>query len=134
MCSFIFLSSRFVTYGLSFILGKFCLEKTPLNFGSSLKYLVMSILLKGWSGTKKFYPYFLFLLFLLLFQQQLLLLKKVKVVPLELPKKLTKHQEIHLLFFISCYTIWVTPSINTPKIFLWFYGFYNIIHIFIRNE
>ena len=39
----LFLSSRFMT---SFILGKLFLEKTPLNLGSLLKYLVISMLLK----------------------------------------------------------------------------------------
>ena len=34
------------------------------------------------------------------------------------PKMLIQHQEIHLLvFFISCFTASVTPSINTPKSF-----------------
>ena len=32
------------------------------------------------------------------------------------PKRLTKQQQIQLLvFFISCFTVSVTPSINTPK-------------------
>ena len=48
------LSSRFMTYTPSFILGKLSLEKAPLNLGLLLKYLVISILLKGWSGTKIF--------------------------------------------------------------------------------
>ena len=41
-------------------------------------------------------------------------LTKLKAVPLKHLKKLTKHQEILLLiFFISCFTVSVTPSINT---------------------
>ena len=48
---------------LSFILGKLFLEKMLLNLGLLLKYLVILILLKGWSGTKKFCLYILFLLF-----------------------------------------------------------------------
>ena len=41
-------------------------------------------------------------------------LTKLKTVPLKHLKKLTKHQEILLLiFFISCFTVSVTPSINT---------------------
>ena len=59
------LSSRYMTYALSFILGKLSLAKTPLNLGSKLKYLVISVLIKGWSGTKYLYEcyYVLFLLF-----------------------------------------------------------------------
>ena len=33
-------------------------------------------------------------------------------------------------FFISCFTVSVTPSINTPKS----YDFNNFIYIFIRNK
>ena len=32
--SLLFLSSKFITYAPSFILGKLSLEKTPLNLGS----------------------------------------------------------------------------------------------------
>ena len=51
------LSSRFMTHTPSFVLGNLSLEKTLLNLGLSLKCLGISILLKGWSGTKNFYPY-----------------------------------------------------------------------------
>ena len=51
------LSSKFLTYARSFIVGKLSFEKLPLNLASYLKYLVFSILLKGWSGTKNFDPY-----------------------------------------------------------------------------
>ena len=57
MCSLNFLSLRFITYCSSFILGKAILEKAPLNTSSKLKDLVVSILLKGWSGTKKILLY-----------------------------------------------------------------------------
>ena len=39
----LYLSSKFISYALSFILGKLSLEK---NLGSQLKYLVISILPK----------------------------------------------------------------------------------------
>ena len=47
----------------SLILDNFVFEKTPLNLGWQLKYLVISILFKGWRRTKNFYPYMLFLFF-----------------------------------------------------------------------
>ena len=50
---------RFMTYVPFFILGKLSIEKTPLNLCSQLKYLVISILVIGWSRTKHFYPYIL---------------------------------------------------------------------------
>ena len=60
------LSSRFMTYVLSFILGKWSPQKTPLKLGSSFKYLVILILLRWWSRTKNFYPYgpYYFIIFL----------------------------------------------------------------------
>ena len=66
------LSSRFMTYAPSFILGKLSLENISINLGSKLKYLVISILLKQWDRTKDFYPfdpyyYILFMLLWLLF-------------------------------------------------------------------
>ena len=61
MCPLLCLSSRFMTYAPSFILGKLSLEEAPLNLGSLLKYLVISVLIKGWSGTKNIYPYYYFL-------------------------------------------------------------------------
>ena len=54
MCSFTFLSARFITYTPSFILGKLFLEKTPLNLGSWLKQLVVSICLKDGVELKVF--------------------------------------------------------------------------------
>ena len=43
-------------------------------------------------------------------------MKKSQLVPLKQPKLLTKHQEIHVLvFFISCFTASVTPSITTTE-------------------
>ena len=75
------LSSRFMTYIPSFILGKLYLEKTTLNLGLQLKYLVISILLKGWSRNKTFYPndpyYILWLFSWHLFQPSLLLFQKI---------------------------------------------------------
>ena len=44
--SLLYLSSKFISYALPFILGKLSLEKIPLNLGSQLKYLVISILPK----------------------------------------------------------------------------------------
>ena len=55
-----FLSLGFITYAPSFILGKLFYDK---NLDSQLKYLIISILLKGWGITKKNYPCILFLLF-----------------------------------------------------------------------
>ena len=52
----LFLSSRFVTYASSFVLYKLSLEKTPLNLGLELYYLLTLMLLKGWGRTKEFYP------------------------------------------------------------------------------
>ena len=53
---------KFIIYiyhiGLSLIPDKNFL-KTPLNLGSSLKYLVISILLEGWRGTKDLSIYLL---------------------------------------------------------------------------
>ena len=59
--------SREMTYAPSFVLGKSSLEKTPLNLGSQLKYLLISILLEVWGGNKTFYPYnrYYYILFLL---------------------------------------------------------------------
>ena len=45
-----------MTYGPFFILGKLSREKIPLNLGLYLKYLLILIMLKGWCGTKHFYP------------------------------------------------------------------------------
>ena len=59
----LFVSSRFMTYAPYFILGNLFLEKMPLNLGSQLKYLVILILLTGWSRTRNFYPCILLLLF-----------------------------------------------------------------------
>ena len=53
---FLCLSSRFMTYAPSCILGKLSPEQTPLNLVSSFKYLVILILLKGLSRTKNFDP------------------------------------------------------------------------------
>ena len=64
--SLLYLPSRFMIYAPSFILGKLPLEKTPLNLGLLLKYLIL-IMLKGLSGTKKFiYPFLASLIPLLL--------------------------------------------------------------------
>ena len=54
MCSF---TLFIIEYTSSFILGKLSLEKTPLNLGSWLKYLINLTLLKGLRRTKNFYPY-----------------------------------------------------------------------------
>ena len=51
------LSSIYMTYAPSFILGKLSLEKMAINLVLLLECLVLSILLKGWSRTKTFYPY-----------------------------------------------------------------------------
>ena len=61
------LSLRFMTYGPSIVLGNLSLQKTSLNLGLQLKYLAISILLKGWSGTRSSYSHdpCLYILFLL---------------------------------------------------------------------
>ena len=51
---------RFIIYAPPCFLGKLSLEKTPLNLVSWLKYLVILILLIGWSGNKKFDPHDLY--------------------------------------------------------------------------
>ena len=62
------LSLRFIAFAPSFFLGKLYFEKAPLNLGSLLEHLVILILLRGWSGTKRFYPYNpCFYIFFLLF-------------------------------------------------------------------
>ena len=99
----LFLWFRFIICDPSFILRKLFLEKTPLNTGSFLKQLVISILLKGWRGTKNFYPYILFLLLYLLFHLYLLLLKKSLIALMKRLKILTKLQESCLLFFFFMY-------------------------------
>ena len=66
----LYLSSRFMAFAPSFILDKLSLEKTPLNLDSKLKDLVISILPKWWSGSKKFYlydPWYFFLVIVTLF-------------------------------------------------------------------
>ena len=87
-------------YAPYFILGKLFIEKTLIN------------LFNGWSVTKTFHPYILFLLFYLLFHLYLLLLKKLLAILMRPLKVLTKLHEIGLFFFISCFTVSVTPSIN----------------------
>ena len=43
-------------------------------------------------------------------------MKKLLVALIKEPKMLKKLQEIRLLaFFFSCFTVLVTPSVNTPK-------------------
>ena len=108
---FNFLSSRFVTYAPTFILGK----SVPLKLESNFKSLVISILLKFWSRTKKFY-YILFLLFGLLFQQYLLPLKKFMGFTNEAAKSAkTAPRNPPSCFFISCFIFSVTSSTNTPE-------------------
>ena len=68
----LFLSLRFMTYVPYCILGKLFPEKTPLNLGSSLKYLLISILFKGWSGSENVHLH----LFLFLQKKLLVLLMK----------------------------------------------------------
>ena len=71
---------------------------------------------KGWSGTKNLHQHILFLLFLFLFHLVFVLLKKLLPALIEQLKMVAKLQEIHLLvFFISCFTVSVTLSINTPE-------------------
>ena len=53
----LFLSLRSMTYTPSLILDKLPLDKTPLNLGWWLKYLVISILFKRWGKTKNLYSY-----------------------------------------------------------------------------
>ena len=57
MCSFNLFAIDIYDIALSFVLGKLFLEKRPFNLGSQLKYIVILILLQGWSRTKKIYPY-----------------------------------------------------------------------------
>ena len=105
---FNFLYSKFVIYAPSFILGK----SVPLKLESKFKYLVISVLLKFWSRTKKFY-YILFLLFGPLFQQYLLPLKKFMGSTNEAakgPKKAPRN--LPSCFFISCFIFSVTSSTN----------------------
>ena len=54
------LSSRFMNYASSFILRKLSLEKTQLNLGSWLTYLVIYVLLKEWTRTVFFSYFWLF--------------------------------------------------------------------------
>ena len=84
-------SSRFILYAPSFILGQLFLDKTPLKLGSQLEYLIILILLKGWSVTKNFYLccYVLFALSLHL----LLSTYFLTLVHLRFP---ITYQEIHL--------------------------------------
>ena len=58
---YFFVIEIYDTYAPCFILGKLFLEKIPLDLGLQLQYLVILILLKGWSRTKNFYPCILFL-------------------------------------------------------------------------
>ena len=97
ICSFTFLSSRFIAYALSFILDKLLLEKMPLNLGLSLKYLVISILLKEWGGTKIFYSY---PISPLLNALPLIPCTTEKTTGCTVEKVLTKLQEIRLLVLI----------------------------------
>ena len=93
-----------MTFALSFILGKLSLEKTPLNLGPKLKYLVLFILIKGWSGTKKFYlrdsHYNIFFLLLQhLFPLSEHLIQLTYFLALKHLKFLITGQEIQLLVF-----------------------------------
>ena len=118
MFSFTFFIIKIYHIYSTFIPGKLFLEKTPLNLDLLLKYLVISILLKGWSGNKKIlsvyhssscssnfsYTYFL-------------LLKKLAAALMKHLKLLTKNKEICLLvlfiiIIISCFPLSATPSIN----------------------
>ena len=87
------LSSRFMLYAPSFILGQLFLDKTPLKLGSQLEYLIILILLNRWSVTKNFYLccYSLFALSLHLF------LSTYFLTLLHL-RFLITYQEIHLPF------------------------------------
>ena len=99
------LSLRFMTFALSFILDKLPFKKTPLNLGSYLKYLVISILLKGWSRTKICHPcdkyYIILLLWKHIFQLSWLHFQLAYFLTLKHLKFLITYQdqEIHLLIF-----------------------------------
>ena len=108
--SFNLFTSRLITYNPSPILDKLSLKITPLSLGSLLKHLVISMLLKVWSRTKTFYPFYyniLFLLSWLIFQKYLLPINKFQVLPLNQSKVLTKQQKTHLpvIYFMFHYFI-----------------------------
>ena len=111
MCSLSFLSSRFITYTPSFILGKLFFEKMPLNLGSTL--------LKGWSRSKKFYLYYPIPapptpLPLIPFTT-----KEITGCTNEVAKGASKvPRNLPSCSFISCFTVSVTPSINTPNLLM----------------
>ena len=69
----------------------------PVNLGLSLKYLVISILLKEWSGTKIFYSY---PISALLNALPLIPCTTEKTTGCTVEKVLTKLQEIRLLVLI----------------------------------
>ena len=105
-----------MTYTPSFILGKFFLEKTPLNLGSSLKQLVISVLLKGWSGTKNFLT--IFPLPALLTPHPLIPFTTDKITgctnkAAEVANKALRN--LPSCFFVSSFTVSVTPLVNTPE-------------------
>ena len=110
------LSSRFMTYVQSFVLSKLSLKKKKtLKLGSWSKYLLIIILLKGWSVIKKFYPddrccYIVFLLFWIFFPE----LSSSKVLQLI--------EETHLLSFFCSHNSFSSYSIyhwRSHRLYQW---------------
>ena len=109
MCPFTIFLSRFITYAPSFILGKLFLEITPLNLGSYLRYLVTSILFKEWNRTKSFYQCILFPLILFTIEEITGCTNEGAKGDNKAPRNPP------YCFFISSFTVSVSPSINTPE-------------------
>ena len=108
MCSFTFLPSKFF-----YDLGKLFLEKTPLILGSQLRYLVILILLKGCSGTKTFL--FAYPLLALLTPLTLIAFTTEDVTGCTIEAAIGSNKgprNLRSCFFISCFTVSVTLSIN----------------------
>ena len=79
-----------------------------------MKYLVISILLKGWSGSKNFCPcyYILFQFLLYLFHVNISTVKINSEAP-NVSYKVPRNPPS--CFLISCFTVSPTPSINIPE-------------------
>lgn len=90
--------------------------KNPLNLGSYLKSLLISTFLQGWSGTNIFHPYYILISLIPL--PTIIKLVAVNIFPhINAPKvrNNTVRNTYSWGYFISCFTVSLTPSVKNPK-------------------
>ena len=125
----------------SFTLSKLFLEKTPLNLGLYLKWLIISILLKVWRRTNNFILYILFHLLTPLPPMSFINKKNIGCTNEATKSAKKARRNLPFWLFISCFYFfnnsinYYTKSSNDFMILMMILFFYfNIIHIFIQNK